>query len=723
MATDDQIRALADSLGLLSSTTTPLSGALRDMLEGLVLVNNANQAAANSTLRNTNARSVELELLQKREEKEKAIQTAMTSFGSSLIRGINGLGSFSAQIYATTTAFESSRITLDTFSDIFKTVTQLIKDGLGPFEKMFGAGGVLKTLADAGLDLAINALKNRIEQARIITDTFQNVGKAGATFGGSLTELFNAAKESGLGLQEFGRFVSNNLQNLVGLGKTVSQSAVSITKLTEKVVEQDQALLAIAGSYGALSAQVAEYTALQRQAGIITRLDSAETSKAVKDYIRQQNILTEITGKGAAEQKRQEEERRKIAAYNIEISKLDPVARNNLQMGMGLLSNMAPELASVMTEFMANQGQLINEQSIQFATMFPEMFEMGKKIVGSINQPADQFEKSLGETSAAMAPAIRAQIDTMQQTGLLGLAASRVSNDIIQMLGRVSASFLPFEQNLRNLPDLLQTLRNQIQASNRPDDQSRTLSQAINTQRELQKELDKLAIENLKSLPTIIEATGKIATNLIKMEKEVSQVANALIGPAGQGGVLGTLNQFKDNMIKAMKEMFGDTGPAGNAPVNRQTLSQFTPEQISQRIQDLQKQSEEINARIKAAVDVSSAPGASIADQTLRDKFIGDMQQELFNLRMQIQRLDSERRTRPQAGGRQEGGIATEPMMVGENNQPEAVIPLARGSIPLNIDFNPMIRLMEQQRSFLEELLSASKDQTDYLERIYHATA
>lgn len=712
-AIDDQIQQLANSLQVSGS-------AFNDLLAGLVQVNNANQAAANSTLKNVNLRTIENELLQKREERERALINAMSTFGSSLTRTISGLGSFTAQLYSSTTAFDSAKISLDAFSDLFKTVTKVIADSLGPFQKLFGVGQVFKNIADAGADIAINALKNRIEQARIITDVFQSVGKAGATFGGSLGVLTEAAGKSGINLQEFGRFVSGNLQNLVGFGQTVSQSSSAIARLGMQVAENDRALLALKGSYGELAASAAEYMALQRQVGITERTENKQTVDSVRNYIRLQNELSEITGRSVAEQRRAEEQRRQVAAYQMAASKLEGDQRNNLMAVMALFDQMGPDMVSAMQEFFSNEGQMINAQNITFATMNKELFDMGVAMLGTIKQPTEQFKTSMASTAASFVPAIRAQQGALDQAGFLQLSGSRVGGDVVAMLGRTTASMIPFLNNIEKLPEIIAKLTAEGGRSV-GDSTTKTLADAIKTQNDMKKLLDELALKNIEKLPDIIKATGLIAEKLIKAEMGVSEFVNLFITP--DTGLIDAMKRFKTTMENTIRTMFGDGArPGVEGPLTRNNLIQATDEQLAARRDALNQQMIQIREK-QEDITRTLQQDNSEANQDVANRLIRQLTDELFRVRTELGPIERQIAARGPTGGRQEGGIATEPTIVGENNQPEAVIPLARGSIPLNINFDPMLRILEQQREYLEEILSATEDNSDYLERIYHATA
>ena len=711
-AIDDQIQQLANSLQITGN-------AFNDLLAGLVQVNNANQAAANSTLKNVNARTIENELLQKREERERAVINAMSTFGSSLTRTISGLGSFTAQLYSSSTAFDSAKISLDAFGDLFKTVTKVIADSLGPFQKLFGIGNVFKNIADAGADIAINALKNRIEQARVITDVFQSVGKAGATFGGSLGVLTEAAGKSGINLQEFGRFVSGNLQNLVGFGQTVSQSSSAIARLGNQVAANDSALLALKGSYGELAASAAEYMALQRQVGVTERTENIQTVNSVRNYIRLQNELSEITGRSVAEQRRAEEQRRQVAAYQMAASKLEGDQRNNLMAVMALFDNMGPDMASAMQEFFANNGQMINAQNITFATMNKELFDMGVAMLGTIKQPTEQFKTSMASTAASFVPAIRAQQGALDQAGFLQLSGSRVGGDVVAMLGRTTASMIPFLNNIEKLPEIIAKLTAEGGRSV-GDTTTKTLADAIKTQNDMKMELDKLALENIKTLPQIIRATGVIAEKLIKAEMGVSEFVNLFITP--DTGLIPQMKKFKEKMENTIRTMFGDTagGRLGPGPLNRSQIELATTSELETRKTEIASLQTQIKNSIDELTGAITQRETTGQEKPGLEAEIARLSQQLAQLRLEQGAIDKRLRNPP---GQQEGGIAAEPTIVGENNQPEAVIPLARGSIPLNINFDPMLRIMEQQREYLEEILSATEDNSDYLERIYHATA
>lgn len=711
---DSQIAELANSLNLI----TP---AARDLVESLVLMNNANQASANSTLKNVNVRNIENELLQRREERERALIGLFQNLGGSLTRAISGLGNFSTQLYSTASFFDSARVTFEAVSDILKTLIKISSDTASIFGRLGqNAGAVFSTIANSGVDLAINAMKNRIEQIKIISDTFQMVAKSGATFGGSLDVLMDAAKTSGINLQEFGKFVVGNMQNLTGYGTTISQSSQTMGRLTRQITDLDPALLVMKGSFGALAESAAEYFALQRQIGVNELSDSKESASRVKEYIRLQNELSEITGRSVAEQRRSEEQRRQVASYQLAASKLEGDQRNNLMALMSLFDTMGPDMASSMQEYFANNGKMVNSQNITFATLNKEIFDMGVAMMQTINQPTEQFKKSMADVAAGFAPAIRGAQASLDQSGLLMLAGSRVGGDVVGMLGRTTAAMIPFLNNLENLPKIFDKLASEAAKSTAPPGSTiDKFKQSIELQNNLKIELDGLARENISALIPMINTVSKVATEIVRMEQGVSAVANAIL--SGQG-VLPALRNFTGHLEATFIKLFG-SGAAGTVSLpNVPTGGLSNPSVVDNpRLLAFLEQNQRATTQLTDFLTQArtrfegATPGSPEREQASRQ--IYNLEIELNLARYQLQRLEEEKRRR----NLQEGGIATEPTIVGENNQPEAVIPLARGAIPLNINLDPMIKILEQQREFLEEILSSTKNNSDYLERIYHA--
>lgn len=716
---DPQIRQLADSLGILTSTVTGgLTPAVEAMLQGLLQVNNANQAAANSTLKNVNAKTIENDLLTKRLEREKALENLFGTLYSGVSRSVNGLGTFTAQLYRSADAFEAAKISLDTFGDIFKMVTKVLSETMSIFPFFRNAGNVLKNIADSGVEIAINALKNRIEQAKVITDVFQNVGKTGATFGAGLNNLIEVAGRAGINIQEFGKFVSSSAQNLVGYGTSISQSSQSVANLTLRFKEIDPALVVLKGSFGALAESAAEYFALQRQIGINEVKDSRESALRVREYIRLQNELTEITGRTVAEQRRAEEQRRQVAAYQMAASKLEGEQRNNLMAVMTLFDQMGPDMASAMQEFFSNNGQLINAQNIIFATMNREMFDMGVAMMQTIRQPTEQFKKSMADNASAYAPIIRAQQAQLDQAGFLQLGASKAGGDVIAMMSRTVAAMTPFLNNLENLPKIIGDLSNE--ATKGQLGITPTLAKAIEEQNKMKIALDKTVVGNLSTLDETFKAVNKLQTRLISLDSGINKVITAIIND--QPNLLDTIKKFTDSMAEGIQNIFGadsagityrpTTGPRGQASLGPEAIAQLTnPEKVA-RAALLESRIEEIRNYIGRELNAKN----STTDQSVKEIFetnIRNYEQRISQMKAEIERLK----------GLQEGGIATERTVVGENNQPEAVIPLARGNIPLDINFEPMLRIMEQQREYLEEMASTNNRNIDYLERIYHAVS
>ena len=704
--TPEQIQALANSLQITS-------GAFDDLLAGLVQVNNANQAAANSTLKNVNARTVEAELMQKRNEREQALITLFQTLGGSLTRGITGLGSFTSQLYASTNAFQAASLTLDTFGDIFKSMTKILSDALGPFQRLMGVGTALKNIADAGAEIVISAMKNRIEQARIITDTIQTVGKAGAIFGGSIGEFTESAKRSGINLQEFGKFIANSAKDFVGLGQTLSRSSVMVAELGRQVGNANQDLLVLKGSFGELASSAAEYIALQRLTGVDTRRETNRSAEAIANYIRQQNLLTELTGVSVADQRRQAEERRRIAAFNAAASKLDETSRQNLDTSLTLIGQQfGPQMATIARELfenIENGGQLINEESIRLMQMMPGMLDYVNTMLANISKPTVEFQQNLGKINRDYSPVLASLFADIERSGLLNLQASNVGPAFLRQLQDATVAY---QQNKISLDEFDKKVQEAAQAAakGKTDSGTTAVSQAVKTFNDQKNELDKLARQNLGTLSSIVSATGTIAQKLIAAENEVAKLVNLFANP--QQGLFAAMKEFRDKMSEAVQGIFGVT-PTSSA-VQRPPPDE---DQLLRRIRSLEN---DLVRQVSIQQTLVNQEGSAEVRNQMQVE-IDRLRQELIEARY----LLSQRRTPqrlPQAGY-QEGGIATEPSTVGENNQPEAVIPLARGNIPLNINFEPMIRIMEQQREYLEEILRSTDNNADYLERIYHATA
>jgi hypothetical protein len=68
-----------------------------------------------------------------------------------------------------------------------------------------------------------------------------------------------------------------------------------------------------------------------------------------------------------------------------------------------------------------------------------------------------------------------------------------------------------------------------------------------------------------------------------------------------------------------------------------------------------------------------------------------------------------------------EGGIATGPSLAGEAG-PEAVIPLAKGDVPLKIDWTPLVNIMHDQVSISNEIRTLLADTKNIQEDILEAT-
>lgn len=546
-----------EEINRLLSIFGDLSGASADVARTLIQVSQLNQTQLGTGQQLITAERRKIDLARQQEEREIAIAGVFKTLSSTMVSTIQGFTSVTSQLYASTNAFQSAQIGVDGFSSVMKSLLTVLESGsglLGLFSRSVGFGlSIFTKVVNSGLDIAVGVIKFRLEAAKTITDLFVNLNKQGAMFGGNLNLLLDSAKESGINLQEFGRFVQSSIEALSGFGGTIAQSAVKVGNLTNRIAEVDEPLLAMYGSFQSLAEATAQYMNLQKRLGQSEIANTTDQATAVSEYLRNQRLLTELTGKNVQEQQREIERRRTIAAYTEALrQEEDQTTRNQIEFVVGLAGEYGPKMQQAIQDFYQNNGQLINEQSITTARMNKPVFDMLSQMLAATRQAPDQFKSSMGSIAQASRDGILSMQTVMSETGMFMLNASRRGGAVLDIIGEVGGNVRRVDAAISKLPETLDRFRFEQEGAKAG---SAFFTGAIREQNNLQKEIDAAVRDQLGSLPDIVSAAMKLNSAFIKAQTGISEVVNALLG---KGPALAdALENFKNQLEKAFEALLG----------------------------------------------------------------------------------------------------------------------------------------------------------------------
>jgi hypothetical protein len=193
-----------------------------------------------------------------------------------------------------------------------------LSDMMSPLSKLPGILGLFGT-----------ALTKAVEYQEANLKVYQQITQAGANFGGSLTDLRQAALNSYMSLTEFGTFVKSNGEALARMGGSVDGGTRAFVRLSKELISSDLGtkLLSLGYSTEQINSTMATYIA---STGGRTRQEMQNTqalAAATSAYMTELDALTQFTG---ASKDKLAEEAKKAAqneAFQRKISTMDEAER------------------------------------------------------------------------------------------------------------------------------------------------------------------------------------------------------------------------------------------------------------------------------------------------------------------------------------------------------------------------------------------------------------
>lgn len=132
--------------------------------------------------------------------------------------------------------------------------------------------------------------------------------RAGASFGGGMTELGNLAKESGIGLANYAKAVANSREAITAMGLSAGEAAKLVAKgykgLTNTLGSSGNAireeLLALGYNYEEQGEVMALFMAQQKRAGVaLENLAPEDLARGTAEYAKNLKVISDITGQDA----------------------------------------------------------------------------------------------------------------------------------------------------------------------------------------------------------------------------------------------------------------------------------------------------------------------------------------------------------------------------------------------------------------------------------------
>jgi len=130
-------------------------------------------------------------------------------------------------------------------------------------------------------------------------DSFRSLTASGAAFGGSITNMRNAAAGMEISLSEMTELFTAQAPALAALGGTVEEGAARFASMNKNIKSTGdfRNLMEMGFSVGEVNEGMADYIELQGRMGRLQGRSTSELAAGSADYLRQIDLLARVTGK------------------------------------------------------------------------------------------------------------------------------------------------------------------------------------------------------------------------------------------------------------------------------------------------------------------------------------------------------------------------------------------------------------------------------------------
>jgi len=250
--------------------------------------------------------------------------------------------------------------------------TATLGNVFGAFEAMPGILGVFATALKRVSDFQDENMK-----------MYQQVSTSGVNFGGSLTQLRQAALSTYMTLDQFSSMMKNNGEVFAKMGGTVNQGAKSFVKASNTLLSSDAGnnLRALGYTTEEVNQGMLNYISLTGGRNRQEMQDTAALTKGTTLYLEELDQLAQITGKSREEQQKKLKEEMEEAEFQLFLASKSKEERElieqNVKRATSLYGKGGADIAKASAMGVAVQG------------------EAGKKLTALSGQTADSIKRDL----------------------------------------------------------------------------------------------------------------------------------------------------------------------------------------------------------------------------------------------------------------------------------------------------------------------------------------
>jgi hypothetical protein len=243
-------------------------------------------------------------------------------------------------------------------------------------------------------------------------EAFKKSASVGANFGGSMTEMMDAATGAGLTFDQFSGILARTGKDLALLGGDSEAGARRLAALGKQIKGTALAgdLNRLGYSTEAINEGMASYAAQLAKTGSLQGMSNSQLIAQTGSYLKDLDALTKLTGQSKKELEDQRNARMKDAQFRLIASKLDAESQKNLH---SLMDSIPAEHQEGMKEIIAT-GTATSEAGKKALAFLPQ----SARNMMQLNQQIRTTGKMGANQAAQINAAYQSEVKNFTKSGV-----------------------------------------------------------------------------------------------------------------------------------------------------------------------------------------------------------------------------------------------------------------------------------------------------------------
>lgn len=289
---------------------------------------------------------------------------------------------------------EANKKRADSVKAVNQTTLGIRKFGMVTEQAIGKMAGLLSSLSNVGNSMSAAAsTMNAIpvvgsalagvfgavaESAEKLLKSYQTATTVGASFGGSINNMVNAASGAGLTFDQFAGVIAKNGEALALLGGTSERGAKMIGEMGKQIRNSQVGteLLALGYSTEQVNNGMAGYMGMMARTGATQGKSTAELAKGAGQYLKELDGLAKLTGQSREALQKEQEARLKDAQFRALLVGKTEEEQRNLQ----ALMSAVPEEHKEAFKDMVATGNMTSDAAVKFAAAMPGAAQAAMKL-------------------------------------------------------------------------------------------------------------------------------------------------------------------------------------------------------------------------------------------------------------------------------------------------------------------------------------------------------